>query len=53
MTTQEKDLRELETQVSQGLKIAHSKMLAFKRYKGTPVVISHNEKIVFVSPEEM
>ena len=38
MTAQEKDLRELEEQVSKGLKNAH------KKYQGTPIVISDKGK---------
>lgn len=52
MTPQEKELLELEAQVSLGLEIAYSKMLAFKKYKGTPVVISHKGEIIYISPED-
>ena len=52
MTIKE-ELSDLESKVSKGLKIAHSKMVEFKKYKKTPIVISHNGKIVEVQPEEM
>ena len=52
MTIKE-ELSDLEAKVSKGLKIAHKKMIAFKKYKKTPIVISHNGKIIEVQPKDM
>lgn len=49
--TSEEELADLGAKVSKGLKIAHKKMLEFKKYKKTPVVISRNGKVVRVPPE--
>ena len=46
-------LEELEKKIAEGLDRAFVKMLAFKKQKGTPVVISRGGKVVEVSPEEL
>ncbi len=40
------ELDKLEEQVSKGLTAARKKMLAFKKYKGTPVVVVKNGQII-------
>ena len=52
MTIKE-ELSDLETKVTKGLKIAHTKMIEFKKFKKTPIVISSNGKVIEVTPEEM
>lgn len=52
MTTKE-ELDDFVAKISKGLKIAHKKMIAFKKYKNTPVVVSSNGKVIHVQPEDM
>ncbi|UOY04988.1 hypothetical protein L0P88_13610 [Muricauda sp. SCSIO 64092] len=52
MTSKEK-LDALEAKISKGLTIARKKMIAFKKYKNTPVVVSSNGKVIHVRPEDM
>ncbi|SDX91364.1 hypothetical protein [Hymenobacter psychrophilus] len=40
-------------QIQEGLDAAYEHMLAFKRYKQTPVVIVQNGQVVAVSPDEL
>ena len=40
-------------QIQEGLDSAYENMLAFKRYKQTPVVIVRNGQVVAVSPDEL
>ena len=51
--TIKKELSDLEAKVTKGLKIAHTKMIEFKKFKKTPIVISQNGKVIEVTPEEM
>jgi len=39
--------------VQQGLAEAYRAMLAFKKYKQSPVIVSRNGQIVAVPPEDM
>jgi len=52
MATKSK-MSELEAKVSKGLKGAYKKMVEFKKYKGTPIVISRNGKIIEIQPEDI
>ena len=40
-------------QVEKGLAKAYANMLAYKKYKQSPVIISRDGKIVAVAPEDM
>ena len=40
-------------QVQQGLVVAYNAMLAFKKYKNSPVIISRNGQILAVPAEDM
>jgi sulfur carrier protein ThiS len=44
-------LNQLEIKISKGLKLAYKKLLAFKKQKNTPLVISKDGKIVKLKPE--
>ena len=35
-----------------GLELTRVRLIAFKRYKGTPIVVMHEGKILHVSPDE-
>lgn len=50
--TIEEELKELEENVFKGLRMARKKMIAFKKYKKTPIIVSRNGKVVELSPEE-
>lgn len=52
MTIKE-ELTDLEDKVTKGLKKAHKKMVEFKKYKKTPVVVSCNGKVVKIKAEEL
>ena len=51
MTIKE-ELNDLENKVTKGLKKAHEKMVEFKKFKKTPIVVSQNGKVVKLQPEE-
>ncbi|SES94829.1 hypothetical protein SAMN04487998_0755 [Hymenobacter actinosclerus] len=43
----------MSQRIQEGLDAAYENMLAFKRYKKTPVVIVREGKVVEVSPDEL
>ena len=45
-------LKELEDKLSSGLEKAYSKMLEFKKQKGSPIIISKDGKILEIHPDE-
>ena len=45
-------LKELEDKLSTGLEKAYSKMLEFKKQKGSPIIISKNGKILEIDPKK-
>lgn len=46
-------LPNISQQIDQGLHKAYEAMLAFKRYKHTPVIIVRDGKVVAVAPDEL
>ena len=52
MTDQEQSAW-IDRQLQAGLRVAYTNMLAFKRYKQTPVIVSRNGKILEVHPDDM
>lgn len=44
---------EFSAKVRVGLVAAHNAMLAFKKYKQSPVIVSRDGRIVAVPPEDM
>jgi len=46
-------LQELEDKIAHGLEEAYRKMVEFKKYKKTPMIVSKNGKIVAIPPEEI
>ena len=46
-------LRELEEQVSLGLKKAYRKMVAFKKRNNSPLIVSRNGKVTTIPPDEI
>ena len=44
---------ELSDKIVDGLELAYEKMVEFKRYKKTPLVISRNGVIIEIPPEEI
>lgn len=48
-----KAARELSDKIVDGLELAYEKMVEFKRYKKTPLVISKNGVIIEIPPEEI
>jgi hypothetical protein len=51
--TSEEQAAHINRQVEKGLVLAYEAMLAFKRYKKTPVIISRNGQVLAVSPDDM
>ncbi|MEM6829360.1 MAG: hypothetical protein AAGA66_09425 [Bacteroidota bacterium] len=47
------ELKELENQVSLGLKKAYVKMVEFKKRNNSPLIISNNGKIIAIPPEKI
>ena len=43
----------LKEQISIGLKEAYRKMLLFKKYKNSPIVLTRNGKIIEVKAEDL
>ncbi|MBT2557267.1 hypothetical protein J7E24_05690 [Hymenobacter sp. ISL-91] len=43
----------MSQRIQEGLDIAYENMLAFKRYKKTPVIIVRDGQVVAVSPDEL
>lgn len=52
MTIKE-ELSDLETKVSKGLKIAFKKMVEFKKFKKTPIIVSSEGKVIEIQPEDI
>jgi len=52
MGTKER-LKELEDKVTKGLEEAYKRMVKFKRYKSSPIVISKDGKVVRVNADEI
>ena len=48
-----KAARELSNKIVDGLELAYERMVEFKRYKKTPLVISKNGVIIEIPPEEI
>jgi hypothetical protein len=48
-----KKLLELEDKVAKGLEEAYRKMVEFKKYKKSPIIVSRDGKIVEIDPEEI
>ena len=51
--TKQEQIDHLSQQIEAGLDAAYENMLAFKRYKQTPVVIVRDGQVVHVAPEDM
>ena len=51
--TSEEQAAHISRQLDKGLVLAYEAMLAFKRYKKTPVIISRNGQVLAVSPDDM
>ena len=51
--TKQEQIEHTHQQVRKGLVLAYEAMLAFKRYKKTPVIISRNGQVLAVSPDDM
>ncbi|HEX8426540.1 hypothetical protein [Hymenobacter sp.] len=49
----EQQINHIHQQVRKGLLVASENMLAFKRYKQTPVVIVRDGQVVEVAPDEL
>lgn len=51
--TKQAHIEHVREQLRKGLLIASENMLAFKRYKQTPVVIVRDGQVVEVAPDEL
>lgn len=47
------NLNELCGKIEEGLKLSFEKLIAFKRYKNTPLIFSENGKIIEVSVDDI
>ncbi len=50
MDENEATLREMEKKIAKGLRESFRKMVEFKRYKKSPVVVSKKGKIIYLDP---
>ena len=48
-----RELSELEEQVSRGLKEAYRKMVEFKKKNNSPLIVSRDGKVVAIPPDEI
>ncbi len=46
-------LQDLEDKIARGLEEAYRKMVEFKKYKKTPMVVSKNGKVIEIEPENI
>jgi len=46
-------LQELEDKVVKGLEEAYRKMVLFKKYKNSPIIMSKNGKVVEIDPDKI
>lgn len=46
-------MQELEDKIAQGLEEAYRKMVEFKKYKKTPMIVSRNGQIVAIPSEKI
>lgn len=53
MDKKETALNELSNKIIEGLEKTYEKLVEFKRYKKSPLLISRNGKIIEISPEEL
>lgn len=53
MDKKEAALNELSNKIIEGLEKTYEKLVEFKRYKKTPLVISRNGEILEIPPEEI
>ncbi|TGE19300.1 hypothetical protein [Hymenobacter elongatus] len=51
--TKQEDINHVRQQVRKGLLVASENLLAFKRYKKTPVVIIRDGQVVEVEPDAL
>lgn len=47
------EIKEQSRKIIEGLEKAYEKMVEYKRYKKSPLIISRNGEVVEVSPEEI
>lgn len=52
MPLTEKQVEELTAKLKYGFKLAQQRMIEFKKQKGTKIVISKDDKILHLTPEE-
>lgn len=48
-----KELSELEENVSRGLKEAYRKMVEFKKKNNSPLIVSRDGKVIAIPPDEI
>ena len=46
-------MQELEDKIARGLEEAYRKMVEFKKYKKTPMIVSKNGKVIEIEPENI
>jgi hypothetical protein len=47
------EITERRKRIIEGLEISYKKLVEFKRYKNSPLIIEKDEKIIEVPPEEI
>ena len=47
------ELIELEEKLAKGFEEAYRKMIEFKKYKNTPVIVAKNGKVVKLKPQDV
>lgn len=49
---EDKNLEEQRQKIVKGLELAYERMIEFKKYKKTPLVVSIDGKVVEIAPED-
>jgi len=47
------DLQDLEDKIAKGLSKAYERMIAFKEYKKTPIIMAKDGKVIEVYPKDL
>ena len=53
MMKKNKQLEELKENIAKGLKEAYKKMIIFKKYKNSPIILSRNGEVVEVNANDV
>lgn len=53
MVNKEKDIKEFSKKLARGLEMSYERLVAFKRYKKSPLVVFKDGEVIEIPPEEI